>query len=128
MNAYLPMIKQWHIAFALLSLSGFVLRGVLMLRASHLLHSAWSRRLPHVIDTGLFSLGLVLLWLGPWSLSSAPWLQLKLSALLVYIGLGFIALHRGRFARSTRLLAWLAAIAVFVLMLILAHTKQVWVV
>jgi len=126
MNVYLPIIKQWHIAFALLSLSGFVLRGVLMLRAPHLLHGAWIRRLPHLIDIGLFLLGLTLLWLGPWSLWSSSWLQLKLSALLLYIGLGFIALHRGRFSRRVRLLAWLAALAVFAWMIVLAHTKQVW--
>ena len=125
MNIY-PLIKQWHIAFALLSLSGFVLRGILMLRAPQLLQGAWIRRLPHVVDSGLFLLGITLLWLGPWSLSNSPWLQMKLSALLLYIGLGFIALHRGRFSRRMRLIAWLTALAVFVWMLILARTKQVW--
>lgn len=125
MDAYL-LIKQWHITFALLSLAGFVLRGGLMWRAPHLLQGLWVRRLPHVIDSGLFILGLLLLWLGPWSLVNAPWLQVKLLALLLYIGLGFIALHRGRFERRTRLLAWLSALAVFAWMLVLAHTKQVW--
>lgn len=126
MNAYLPIIKQWHMALALLSFSGFVLRGALMLRAPQLLRDPWVRRLPHVIDIGLFSLGLTLLWFGPWSLWRSPWLQLKLLALLLYIGLGFVALHRGRFSRRTRLLAWLTALAVFVLMVSLAHAKQVW--
>ncbi len=126
MNAYLPIIKQWHIVFALLSLSGFVLRGALMLRAPHLLQGPGMRSLPHVIDSGLFFLGLTLLWFGPWSLWNSPWLQLKLTALLLYIGLGSIALHRGRFTRRTRLFAWLAALAVFGWMLALAHTKQVW--
>lgn len=127
MTTYLPIIKQWHIAFALLSLSGFVLRGILMLYAPQRLQNRWLRRLPHVIDTLLFGLGITLLWFGPWSLWTAPWLQAKLSALLLYIGLGFIALHRGRFARRTRLAAWLAAITVFVYMLVVAHWKQAWV-
>jgi uncharacterized membrane protein SirB2 len=126
MTTYLPIIKQWHIAFALLSLSGFVLRGILMLYAPQRLQNRWLRRLPHVIDTLLFGLGITLLWFGPWSLWTAPWLQAKLSALLLYIGLGFIALHRGRFARRTRLAAWLAAIAVFAYMLAAAHWKQAW--
>jgi uncharacterized membrane protein SirB2 len=126
MSAYLPIIKQWHIAFAMLSLSGFVLRGILMLYAPQRLQNRWLRRLPHVIDTLLFGLGITLLWFGPWSLWTAPWLQAKLSALLLYIGLGFIALHRGRFARRTRLAAWLAAIAVFAYMLAAAHWKQAW--
>jgi uncharacterized membrane protein SirB2 len=126
MTTYLPIIKQWHIAFALLSLSGFVLRGILMLYAPQRLQNRWLLRLPHVIDTLLFGLGITLLWFGPWSLWTAPWLQAKLSALLLYIGLGFIALHRGRFARRTRLAAWLAAIAVFAYMLAAAHWKQAW--
>lgn len=125
MNTYL-LIKQWHFAFALFSLSGFALRGILMLRAPQLLQVAWIRRLPHVIDSGLFLLGLTLLWLGPWSLSNSPWLQMKLVALLLYISLGFIALHRGRFSRRTSLLAWLTALGVFFWMLTLARTKQVW--
>jgi len=127
MTSYLPIIKQWHIAFALLSLSGFVLRGILMLYAPQRLQNRWLRRLPHVIDTLLFGLGITLLWFGPWSLWTAPWLQAKLSALLLYIGLGFIALHRGRFARRTRLAAWLAAITAFAYMLASAHWKQAWV-
>lgn len=126
MNTYLPAIKQWHVVFALLSLTGFVLRGILMLRAPTLLQKGWIRRLPHLVDSGLFLLGLILLWFGPWSVWSTPWLQFKLSALLVYIGLGFIALHRGRFSRGTRMLAWFTALGVFALMLGLAHTKQVW--
>lgn len=125
MSSYL-LIKQWHVVFALMSLSGFVLRGVLMLRVPQLLQSVWVRRVPHVIDSGLFLLGLSLLWLGPWSLGNAPWLQLKLVLLLLYIGLGFVALHRGRFARRTRLLAWSAALAVFAAMLAVAHSKPAW--
>ena len=127
MDSYLPIIKQWHIAFALLSLSGFVLRGVLMLRAPQSLQHPLLKRLPHVIDSLLFALGVTLLWFGPWSLSTATWLQAKLSALLLYIGLGFVALHRGRFSRRTRLVAWLAALMVFAYMLAAAHWKQAWV-
>lgn len=125
MDTYL-VIKQWHMVFALLSLSGFVLRGGLMLGAPRLLQGVWFRRMPHVIDSGLFLLGITLLWLGPWSLWHAPWLQLKLTLLLLYIGLGFVALHRGRFSRRTRLLAWLSALAVFAGILAVAYSKQTW--
>ena len=126
MSAYLPIIKQWHIAFALLSLSGFILRGILMLRAPQILQRPVFKRLPHVIDSGLFALGITLLWFGPWSLWTSHWLQAKLSALLLYIVLGFVALHRGRFSRQIRLVAWLAAVTVFFYMLAVAHWKQVW--
>jgi uncharacterized membrane protein SirB2 len=126
MSSYLPLIKQWHIAFALLSLSGFFLRGVLMLRRSAWLQHGLVRRLPHVIDSALFLLGLTLLWLGPWSLAHTPWLQAKLLALLLYIGLGFVALHRGRFSHRTRIIAWCAALLVFAYMLAVAFSKQPW--
>jgi len=126
MSVSLALLKHWHIAFALMSLSGFFLRGVLMLRCSPLLQHRLVRRLPHVIDSILFLLGLTLLWLGPWSLSSAPWLQAKLTALLLYIGLGFVALHHGPFPRRVQVLAWCAALAVFGYMLAVAFSKQPW--
>lgn len=123
MNGYYAEIRLLHIVFALLSLSGFILRGVLMLRGSSLLGHPLTRRIPHVNDTLLFVFGLVLLWTGPWSLAAAGWLQLKLALLLVYIGLGFIALHRGRFSKPQRLMAWSSALVIFSAMLWLAHYK-----
>jgi uncharacterized membrane protein SirB2 len=121
-SGYLTL-KLLHVGFALLSLGGFLLRGVLMLRGSALLAHPLTRRLPHINDTLLFGFGLLLLWQGPWSLAGAGWLQLKLLLLLVYIALGFVALHRGRFRRGTRLAALVAALAVFLCMLWLAHFK-----
>lgn len=125
-SSYLPLIKIWHIAFAVLSLSGFFLRGVLMLRQSMWLQSGIVRRTPHIIDSLLFLLGMTLLWFGPWSLVSATWLQAKLTALAVYIGLGFVALRRGHFSQRTRFIAWVLALLVFGYMLAVAHTKQAW--
>jgi uncharacterized membrane protein SirB2 len=126
MSGYFALLKQWHIAFAILSVSGFFLRGLLMLCRSPRLSHRLVRRLPHFVDSALFLLGLSLLWLGPWSLASAPWLQAKLAALLLYIGLGFIALRRGHFSHGTRVAAWVCALLVFAYMLAVAHTKQVW--
>ncbi len=126
MSAYLPLIKQWHVVLALLSLTGFFLRGLFMLFQSEWLQHRFVKRAPHIVDSLLFLLGVTLLWLGPWSLASATWLQVKLTALLLYIGLGFIALRRGRFSHGVRIAAWLAALSVFSYMLAVAHTKQVW--
>ena len=123
MSAYYPLLKHLHMLFALLSLAGFVLRGAMMWRDSPLLRHPLTRTLPHVNDTLLLLFGLMLLWFGPWVLASAGWLQLKLLLLLVYIGLGFIALHRGRFSRVQRISAWLAAVLVFAVMLWLARFK-----
>lgn len=126
MSIDLALVKHWHIAFALMSLSGFLLRGIWMLRRSPLLQHPLVRRLPHFIDSVLFLLGLTLLWFGPWSLAKAPWLQAKLIALLGYIGLGFIALHQGPFPRRVQGFAWCAAVGVFCYMLAVAFTKRTW--
>ncbi|HEY9148270.1 MAG TPA: SirB2 family protein [Gammaproteobacteria bacterium] len=123
MSAYYPLLKHLHMLLALLSLAGVVLRGAMMWRGSPLLRHPLTRTLPHVNDTLLLLFGLMLLWFGPWVLASAGWLQLKLLLLLVYIGLGFIALHRGRFSRVQRISAWLAAVLVFAVMLWLARFK-----
>lgn len=123
MSVYYPLLKHLHMLFALLSLAGFILRGAMMWRGSPLLRHPLTRILPHVNDTLLLLFGLLLLWFGPWVLASAGWLQLKLLLLLVYIGLGFIALHRGRFSRVQRISAWLAAVLVFAVMLWLARFK-----
>lgn len=123
MPAYYPILKHLHMLFALLSLGGFLWRGILLWRGSVWLQHRLMRVLPHVNDTLLLLAGLLLLWLGPWQLAEAGWLQLKLLLLLVYIGLGFVALHRGRFSGRLRFLAWLAAVAVFAIMLGLARFK-----
>lgn len=123
MSDWYPFLKALHIAFALLSLGGFIFRGVLMWQGSPLLQHPMLRRLPHINDTLLLLLGLTLLWLGPWTLADARWLQLKLLLLLLYIGLGFIALHRGRFSRNQRVAALFSALVVFAAMLWLAHFK-----
>lgn len=115
--------KYFHVMLAVLSLSGFLFRGVLMLRASTTLSHPLVRRLPHINDSLLLLLGLLLLWRGPWTLAGAGWLQLKLTLLLFYIGLGFVALHRGRFSRRVRAVAWMSAVAIFLCMLWLAHFK-----
>ena len=94
-----------------------------MLRQSVLLSHPLVRRLPHINDSLLLLLGVTLLLVGPWSLAGSGWLQLKLLLLLIYIGLGFVALHRGRFSRGQRLLAWLSAVAIFLCMIGLAYYK-----
>lgn len=104
-------VKQLHVGFALLTACGFCLRAVWMLRGSPLLRTAWSRRLPHVIDAMLLASGLAMAV----GLSISPlehaWLAAKLAAIVVYVVLGSIALKRGR-SRATRLSALAASLLV----------------
>lgn len=110
-------IKSLHIALALLSLSGFILRGMWMLRGSALLQRRAARIMPHIVDTLLLLSGLFMLIRYHIYPTQQPWLAAKLSVLLVYIVLGSIALKRGA---SLRLRAIALALALFAFAYMLA--------
>ena len=104
-------LKSLHILCALLSISGFALRGYWALQENPLRSHRLARVLPHLVDSCLLGTALGMLWIWGVSPFSLPWLVAKLVALLLYIGLGMVAL---RFASThrVRLAAYLAAIAV----------------
>lgn len=106
------LIKYVHELAALTSFALFILRGAWMLRDSHKLSLRWVKILPHVVDTLLLASAVALmLMLRQYPLSHA-WLSAKLVALLLYIGLGMLALRYGKTKRM-RAAAWVAALAVF---------------
>ena len=117
-------IKHLHMLLATLSLAGFIVRGALRLLDSPRLKTRFARVAPHVVDTALLLSGLWLAWIWRMHEHLQPWLVAKLAALIVYIGLGMVAL---RFAGTTsaRAVAWLAAISVFIYMFAVARTKLV---
>ncbi len=116
-------IRTLHIACALISLAGFVFRGVLMLRNSPHLRSRWTRTLPHINDTILLMAAIALVVRSaqyPWA---HGWLAAKIGGLLAYIGLGFVAFRFGSSLRI-RTVAWLAAIVVYCWMLSVARLRH----
>lgn len=122
MSVYLVM-KQIHVATAVISITLFVIRGVWMMGWPHLLQARAVRILPHVVDTVLLASAL---WLA-WQIGQYPfihgWLTAKIVALPVYIVLGSIALKYGSNKRS-RIIAWLLALATFAYIIAVALTKQ----
>lgn len=116
-----------HVSCVLLSYSLFLLRGVWMLRASPALHQRWVKIAPHTVDTLLLASAILLAIQLNISPLSAPWLMTKIIALLLYIALGTIGLKRGK-TRQIRLIAWLAAQAVFfyIVAVALAHDPLPW--
>ena len=107
------LTKYVHELCALASFTLFAVRGAWMLRDSPQLAQRWVRILPHGIDTLLLASAIALtLMLQQYPLTHA-WLSAKLVALLVYIGLGLVALRYGK-TRGVRAAAWVAALAVFV--------------
>ena len=75
-------------------------------------------------DTFLLLFGVLLAVTLQMSPGQQPWLMAKLIALVVYIGLGVMALKRP--ARGQKLVAGVAALAVFGYMIGAAITKSAW--
>ena len=117
--------KHLHLTCVGLSAALFFVRGLLMLWRPDALRASWARITPHVVDTVLLVAAIGMLVNGRINPLDDPWLLAKIGALLVYIGLGTVALKRGR-TRGVRLGAWLGALAVLLYIVSVALTKQVW--
>jgi uncharacterized membrane protein SirB2 len=115
------LVKHVHLATVAVTLALFVLRGAWMITDSPRLKARWVRIVPHANDTLLLTSGIALAVMIQQSPFADSWLTAKLVALIVYIGLGTVALKRGK-TRSTRIAAWIAALAVFGYMLAVART------
>jgi uncharacterized membrane protein SirB2 len=105
-------VKYLHVTCVVLSISGFCLRGLLLMRKSALMRRHWIRVVPHVNDSILLAAGIALVvMLGQYPFVDG-WLTAKIFGLLADILLGALALKPGRDPRW-RMAAGLAAVAVF---------------
>ncbi len=118
-----PTLKLIHQGAVVLSLSGFFLRGAASLMGASWVRQRLARTLPHVIDSVLLLSALGLAWLLRLTPGNSPWLLAKILGLLLYIGLGMLALRPGR-PRWQRLLAWLAALVTAGWMVSVAVSKN----
>ncbi len=122
MNAYF-FLKNTHVTCVVLSYALFFMRGVWMMRESMLLQRRWVRILPHVVDTVLLLSAFAMAMVIRQYPFVDHWLTAKVLGLVVYIGLGMIALRRGR-TRRIRIIAWFAAQAVFFYIVAVALTRS----
>ena len=106
------LLRAMHITCAGLSIAGFLRRGSWMLAGSPLLHARATRVLPHIIDTLLLASAVGLLFIIRQAPFANHWLTAKVVLLLAYIGLGTVALKRGR-TRRMRATAFVGAVLVF---------------
>lgn len=124
MTAYLA-VKYLHVTCVAISGSGFLIRGLLMLRDSPLLQRRWMKILPHLNDTALLAAALTLTLLtGQYPFVDA-WVTAKVFGLIVYIILGSLAL-KGFATKPLRLASWLAALAVFGYVISVALSRSPW--
>jgi uncharacterized membrane protein SirB2 len=116
-------VKSLHVGCALLSISLFFIRGLWMIS-----DSPWRRKpavkiLPHIVDTTLLVSAIVLVVQTAQYPLEQSWLLAKISALLVYIGLGLVALRFGS-SKPIRIVAWLCAILTFMYIYSVAITRN----
>lgn len=116
-------VKYVHVISVALSVGGFVLRGLLMMRDSPLLGRRWIRVLPHVNDTILLAAALSLAWMSGQYPFVADWVTAKIFGVIAYIILGTLAL-RDASTRGMRIACWFAALAVFVWIVSVALTRD----
>ena len=117
-------LKYIHIGCAVLSGSGYFIRGLWMLRESPWLQKKWVKVVPHIIDTILLVSAIALtVQIQQYPLTH-HWLTAKVVALLAYIVLGTIGIKRGK-TRQVRIAAWLAAMGIFIYIVSVALTHQV---
>ncbi len=125
MAAAYVFLKQTHLLTVAVSGALFFLRGVWMCVDSPRLQKRWVRILPHVNDTVLLAsaVGLSI------HLHQFPflqtWLTAKIVALVVYIGLGMVAIGHGKNKR-TRVVTWLLALLVFAYIVMVALRRDPW--
>jgi uncharacterized membrane protein SirB2 len=108
---------------AVLSFTGFFVRGIWMMQGSALLKRRWVKIAPHVVDTILLASAVALAVRIRQYPFVHDWLTAKVAALLVYIALGMVALRFGR-TRQMRIAAWAAALAIFLYIVGVAVTRQ----
>jgi uncharacterized membrane protein SirB2 len=117
------LVKYVHLISVSLSLAGFFLRGLLMIRASPLLNARWIKVLPHINDTVLLAAALSLAFMSEQYPFVAGWVTAKVLGVFAYIILGALAL-RDASTLKMRIVCWLAAMAVFSWIVSVALTRQ----
>jgi len=117
------VLKLIHIASVIVSYALFFLRGVWLMRDSEKLRQRWVKILPHIVDTILLTSAIALAMTIQQNPLDHSWLTAKVAGLLLYIGLGMIAIRFGK-TRRTKIMAWIAAQCVFIYIVLVALTKS----
>ncbi|NLY26156.1 MAG: SirB2 family protein [Alcaligenaceae bacterium] len=118
------VIKHIHMTAAGLSILLFILRAFWSVTESPLLQKKLVKIVPHVIDTILLVAAVALaMMIGPYQ----PWILTKVVLLVVYIGLGTVAIKRGKTPRQRLMAAVLAVLVyMYILSVALAHDPLGW--
>jgi uncharacterized membrane protein SirB2 len=116
-------LKMIHVSSVVISYLLFSLRSVWKMRKSPALQQRWVKVTPHVVDTILLTSAIVLAIRIHQDPIHDSWLSAEVIGLLVYIGLGMVALRFGK-TRKARIYAWIAAQLTFLYIVLVAVTKN----
>ncbi|MCJ7452802.1 MAG: SirB2 family protein [Steroidobacteraceae bacterium] len=123
MTAYYFALRQVHIACAMLTITLFTFRGLLMLSGSQLHRNMSLRVVPVAVDTVLLTTALMLTTVIRQYPFATGWLTTKVVLLVAYVALGSIALRPGR-TRGVRMAAFIAALATVAFIVTVARTHS----
>lgn len=117
------MLKHLHMTVAFISVALFTLRFVWTLVQSNQLSKKWVKVVPHIVDTLLLSLGVVMMVKLALNPMEQMWLAEKLIAVVAYIFTGYYTLKLAR-NRTMQIVGFLGALGWVMLIVRLAVTKQ----
>lgn len=117
------LLLHLHVTTALISVLLFFGRGIWVMQHPQRARPRWMKWLPHLNDSILLVLGIMLMRTIQQYPITSSWLTYKLIALLIYILLGMVVMKWANTRRS-RLIAWVSALVVFAYMVGVAVTKQ----
>jgi uncharacterized membrane protein SirB2 len=115
-------VKLVHQTAVTLSIMGFFVRGLASLNGARWTQSRAAKTLPHLVDTILLLSALTMAWMLRLTPDKAPWLLAKIVGLVLYVGLGVLALRPGR-PFAVRAAAWVAALVTVAWIVSVAITK-----
>jgi len=117
------IIKNFHMAFAALAVTGFLLRGYWRMTGSPLHQNRASKIVPHINDALFLATGIWLISILNLQWTQHAWLLAKFAGLAGYIGFGMVAFRFGK-SGEIRLIAFVAAVASFAFIVGAALTKS----
>ena len=119
-------LKHLHVTAAAISIVFFIVRAYWSITENGLLQKKVVKIAPHIIDTVLLVAAILLsIMLG--QAAAQPWVLTKIVLLLAYIGVGTIAIKRGRTPRGRAIAAVISvAIFVYIVGVALRHHPASW--
>lgn len=118
-------IKHLHITTVYITIALFLLRGAWMMFSPGLLQQRWVRIVPHINDTVLLLSAIALAVMSRQYPFVQGWLTAKVIGLVIYIGLGLVALRLGK-SKGVRISAFFAALVTIFYVFSVAKTHNPW--